>query len=106
MPYVERDSDRNIAGVSRNFQRERAEEFLTDDHPDMIALNAAPDIDAANNAILGQIEKKERDAIRSLRELMREQHFPGDLTPQAKAFAQNKVRSIDQEIEVLRGQLT
>jgi hypothetical protein len=49
-------------------------------------------VEIANVAILEQITIKETDAIRSLRELIREQHFPGDLTPQAKAFAQNRVR--------------
>ena len=40
----------------------------------------ARDRDTANALILLQITEKETEALRSQRELMREQHFPGDLS--------------------------
>lgn len=83
--------------------------------PTEAALQAALDADAparaaavkaAQNAIiLAQIEAKEKAALRSMRELSREREFHGDLTPQEKAFAQNKLRTTDQEIAALRAQL-
>lgn len=59
-----------------------------------------------DNAVLQkQIINKERRADRSLRELMRERHFPGDLTSEQIDFAKNRMRQLDQEIEALRAQI-
>lgn len=42
MPFVERDLENKIKGVYPNLQPGYAEEYLADDHPDIIAYNNPP----------------------------------------------------------------
>lgn len=96
--------NRNIGGkripftTSEQAAWEANNQTHIDDAPARDRLNA-------NAALQKQIVRKERQSDRSVRELMRERHFPGDMTAGQITVAKNKVRQLDQEIEILRGQI-
>lgn len=71
----------------------------------MVELEPGLDGEISNAPLLVQIDSLERSALRQMRTLMRDQHFPSDVPAAEKAFAQNKIRQIDMDIENLRSQL-